>query len=167
MNVARTLAATREIQNVVLHPDVLPSDSETLLESARLDVIACDFCEQRNQHVAPSVFRGTEFRVGGFNGAACAAENVEFPRCIETCVVKIVVQGNAKTFKGRILVGSIAIPGISSRTAGGRPQAASSHGAFGAGFAHVRFGNAQIEIGANCCRHQGIQIGVAEIFPPI
>ena len=70
--------------------------SSSPLITARFDVIARDFAEQRDQDVALAELRGGDLRLGRLHGAAFAAEHVNLPRGVETGLIEIVFKRDAR-----------------------------------------------------------------------
>ena len=77
-------------QRLLLRVYVVAGNFQSPLITARFDIVARDFAEQRDEHIAFAELRGGDLRLGRFRRAACAAEHVNFPRGIETRLIHII-----------------------------------------------------------------------------
>ena len=84
-------AVLRDGQGFFLRLDVLIGDGQPCLIAAQVNVIARHFAEQCDQDIALAEFRAGQLRLGRFHGATLAAEHVNFPRCIETGMIEVVL----------------------------------------------------------------------------
>src|SRR5690606_397510 len=67
----------REIDGAALGRDVAVGHGDALLQGAVVDVVQGDLGEEGDEGVAVVLLAGGEVRVGGFDGAADAAEEVD------------------------------------------------------------------------------------------
>ena len=160
------VAVAGKVQDILLHADVALHDVQALLIGARTDVVARDFGEQRNQNVTFAIFRGADLGIGRFHGAAGAAKDVQFPRGIEVSVVKVVTQWDVKATQRRKRIRPIEVPRITAAGTDRRPKAAGDDALFRAGFAHARFRDLKCQVGLDGRGDEGVEVGIAEIFPP-
>jgi hypothetical protein len=163
----------REAQRLLLRRQIRPGDGQPPLKASQIDIIFRHVAEQRDQHGAPVLDAGAEVRFRRFNAPARAAEDVDLPAGVETGAKEVLFQLAAAERRG-----DGALPG---RTYGVRARAVASIGArdidrgpeIGAGRAHrrarladARLGDAQIQVGFDGIKDQGIQRRILKLIPP-
>jgi len=153
---------------IALDGQILLRHRQLPLGAAQLDVVARHFGEQGQGDIAAILHRRLIGSLGGFDGAALATEEVDFPGGIEAYLVKIAAlartkaagrhaDGHVGAAVGAVIAGAGIGCGI-LRGAGDaalRPRLADTR---------LRFG--EIGGGLQRLRHELVQGGVAEAFPP-
>ena len=94
---------SRQVERVLLGGQVLSGDLCLPLEAAKLDVVAGDLGHQGEQRVALVFDGGGGVGVGGFVGAAGAAEDVDLPRGVEAHFGDVGVGAGQTAFTERAL----------------------------------------------------------------
>ena len=83
-------------QVLLLRRDVLMGNRQSPLRAARVNIIARDFSQQRDQRVAPAEFRGGHFGASRLVGAPGGAEDVQFPGSVEAGLIDVVLKGEVR-----------------------------------------------------------------------
>src|SRR6187200_1337897 len=82
-------AGLGELERRLLVRDVAARDVELKLLSAQLEIGARHFAGDEDLHILQAGFLGAELGLAGFEPAAYAAEEVEFPERIEARVIEL------------------------------------------------------------------------------
>ena len=86
----RSCAPLRDVEHAALRFEILLGEREPRLRGAHVDIAQRDVAEQCHEHVAKVRFAGAELRIGGFERAALAAEQIELPARIQARAVDLV-----------------------------------------------------------------------------
>ena len=119
--------------------------------------------DQTNLRIADALLGGLNIGIGGFDIAAEAAKDVEFPHYIQAYLKQILI---ACPWCGAGIAGGMR-PLIGSRTVHCGPQAASDDTAHGARLAQTGFGQLQVQIRVDRLFHQGGDLWVIKLLPPV
>ena len=137
-----------------MNNDVLGHELQTLLEDADLDVVRRHLGDQQDEHVVVVFDGGIQLGIGGLDGAAESAPEIDFPGQIEAHV-RIIEEARDLRL-GRI--GHGAADGVvrifEESLLQLREQISGSDVAQGASRQDARSGRSQIEILAVCPRRQ-------------
>ena len=139
-----------EGESVLLGFDVFVGDVQAALKAAQVDVIAGDLAEQCEQHIAAAEFGSGDFGLAGLDRAACPAEHVDFPGGIESRLINVVLERNARRDIERTdnrLVLALVLARIGTADPNGGPEICRNDAVLRPGFAHARAGNFQVEVG--------------------
>ena len=162
---ALVVALAGEVEGVLLGGDVLFGDGETLLGGAGLDVAAGDLAEEGDEDVAPAEFGGGELGVGGFDVAAVAAEDVDFPGSIEARLVEVERLGDAGRER-EVAVFADPLAGVGTVGVEGGQESGRGNARLGAGLADAGLGDFEVEVGGDGAVDEGVEFGIVEGFPP-
>ncbi len=151
----------RELERGLLVRDVAARDVELQLLAAQLEVGARDFAGDDHLHVLQRGFLGAELGLAGFEPAAHAAEEVEFPERVEAGVVELsIARGAGQDALVRRARLGVAAAGIDARReieGGIAPQRAC--------FLHARQRDAQVVVRRQRVGHEFIEFRVGEVVP--
>src|SRR6266511_1532416 len=86
-------ARIRQLQRVPLRPQGLLEDLELLLRSPQLRVVTGDVGQERDENVPPNLFRRLKLCQGSFLVPPHAAEDVDLPTGIESCLKGVLLPG--------------------------------------------------------------------------
>ncbi|MNE27756.1 hypothetical protein D3C80_1211770 [compost metagenome] len=94
-------AHLRQAQAVPGDLEVFPGNNQVALHGAQLDVVASGLGQQRQQHTTTVILGHFDHRIGGFDLAAHAAPEVEFPTGGKVALPE--VEGRLAAVAGRVI----------------------------------------------------------------
>ena len=159
----------RKGQSLFLRFEVVGRNFQPALAAAQLNVIARHLAQQCYQHITPAEFRGRNFGLSGLDRPAIAAEHINFPRGIESCLIDIVFEGNTRGHRERAenrLILALVLTCVGAAGIHRGPELRGGDAVERPGFAHARPGNSQIMVGIHGPLDERVQLRVVEALPP-
>jgi hypothetical protein len=145
--------------------DVAPRYFNALLGAPQFDVVACHLSQQAHHRIVASLDRSLPVSCGRLKRATLTAEEVDFPRGVETGLIDAVLEREVRRQRQRPkkgLVLTLFCTGGGSGHVDRRPEIGSASAPDRPGLPQPRFRHAQIEVRLHRAFDEGIEFDIVK-----